>query len=82
MFKRVLLFGGALVVTTVVALVLITARSIDKEELARVNQEMASIKGDIELKDNVTKLETEKWQAYEKGYEEAFSKRQRCYPTR
>jgi hypothetical protein len=60
MFKRVLLFGGALVVTTVVALVLITARSIDKEELARVNQEMASIKGDIELKDNVTKLETEK----------------------
>ncbi len=43
MFKKVLLFGGALAITTVMALVFITARSLDKEELARVQSEMASL---------------------------------------
>ena len=57
MLKKVLLFGGALVVTTVMALIFITARTLDKEELARVQAEMKSLSEEkTQLESKVTQL--------------------------
>ncbi len=58
MFKKILLFGGALVVTTMLALVFITARSLDKVELQRVQSELADLTEDKEnLQLKVTELD-------------------------
>ena len=58
MLKKVLLFGGALLVTTVMALVFITARSLDKEELARVESEMTRLLDEKkQLESKVTQLD-------------------------
>jgi type II secretory pathway component PulM len=66
MIKKALLFGGALVVMTIMALVFITARSLDKEELARVQSEMESLSSDkAQLENKVSELDNLKDKLYQ-----------------